>query len=443
MADSDPFANIPGVAQPDSSGDPFANIPGTAGFDSATGAPVAKPAPPAKLSFGQRAKEFVKAAPAAALQLGTFGAAATLGAAPGAAALAGGTALKAVTDQAAVNTLEKISHAIQPVDLQTQTQKYFDALAPGLRAKGWTDEHIMQEARQRASNVAMGAQATKDSIDQDVQQTRAEINQLPGEAITNTLFMAGTPKVLGALGAGLAKVGTAAAGKVGLEVAAKPITSTAGKLAVSALKHAATGGIVGGIGMGAGRASDRALEAWAADKPSDEIAKQLVKGFKEGGVPGAVIGGVLGGAVGGAAGAVEAKAAAKEAAAQAMARDLADKSAAQIAERDAAITNTADSFNPHTAGVPADANPYDAATTIIQQAHGDDAATSLAGIRAADKIATRIKLYQDANEALQGNIVPQEMGPTQGRLSGVQPVGAPLQPEGGLAPEPGLPEAAD
>lgn len=361
--------------------------------------------------------------------------------------LAGHTA-NAITDQRTINQLEGIQKTIPTVDLDSKTAEYFGKLQAGLAAKGWTDEQIMREARSRASNVMHGAQATRESIDEQIDQTREDINRLPGKVITDAVFMGLTPKVLGALGSGLAKIGT----KAGISVAVKPAEGALARTGASAMKHAATGGVVGGLGVGSGRAADRALEAWAADKPVHEITKSLVEGAKEGTKEGVVWGAALGAAIGTPLEAVANKVsksaaervARRAAMAEVEARDLAEASAQKVAWRNSMMDKTVEGFDPHTAQIPPGADPFEAATTIIQQRHGSDAAMSEAGLRAASKIADRIKLYADANEALQGNVIIDEVGPQIGRMSGLLPTGArpgaPGRPQVGTAPE-RLPEA--
>jgi hypothetical protein len=395
------------------------------------------------VSFGERIKAAAKELPAIGKGMLPFVAPAVGEAIPAIAKMvpgasqvgfAAGAAAKALQDQSTIMSLEDTAAGVPTIDVPSLTQKYYGALRPGLLAKGWTDAHIMQEARDRATNAAYGAQATKDSIDQQVQQTRSDINAIPGEAVSNAVFMGVTPKVLGALGSGLLK----ATGQEALAASVKPATTALGRIGASVVRHAAGGASIGAIGIGAGRATDKALEAWAADKPSHEIVQELVKGGFEGGKQGLEFGAALGGTLGpgleGAAHLAGKIAAAPAERAAAIARDLADKSAAQVAERDAHIAQTANTFDPHRVGVPLGVDPVQAAISIVEEAHGPDAINAAAGRNAIEQISNRIKLYQDANEALQGNIEPQHMGPSQGVLSGVQPVGAPLQPEGGLAP---------
>jgi hypothetical protein len=437
MPTTDPFADLSSSAPADTSSDPFASL--NASYDPGTGAPaeVAPEAP--KPNFGSRAKEFVHSIPETAGNLAPYLAA---GFVPGGGiAVAGGTAMKAVENQRAIGQLQHVIDAIPDVNVRAKTADYFQKLQT-LKSKGWTDEQIMDEARKRASNVALGAQATRESLDQDVatiQGTNAA--GLPAEAVTNAVFFGSGNRVLGALGSGL--------GKMGISVAAKPAATVAGRVAQSFVRHAAAGAAIGAAGLGAGGATQNALMAWAQTKPLHEIGQELVRGAKEHGTAGAIGGGILGGALGPAlegvvehvqAGrAAKLQSAADEATAKA--RDLATQTAEQAAKREAAIQQTADQFNPHDAKVPEGTDPVEAATTIIQQAHGDNASMSEAGLRAATQIAEKIKLYQDANEVLNGNVaLPAPMGPDVNRLPGLQPVGAPLEGQvPGEAPEPNAP----
>lgn len=397
-------------------------------------APPTIEAAPVVPSFGQRAKDFAKAAPHMVGELAPMIAA---GFVPGGGtALAGGTALKAITNQRAIGQLEQIEQNIPSVDIESKSQEYFAKLRPGLTAKGWTDEHIMQEARQRVANIARGAQATKDSIGQDVEQIQQmQVAGLPAEAITNAVFMGGAQKILGALGSGLTKVG--------VQASLKPAGSTAGRITQSVVKHAVAGASIGGLGMGAGKAADKALEAWANNKPISEIGQELAKGGKEGLKEGVIVGAILGTALGAPAELAVNKLHARSVKkAQVEARELADKTALQAEEQIAAIEKTADDFNPHeeAARIPEGVDPAEWATTIIQAKHGEDAALSMAGLRAASRMTDRLKLYNDANEALQGPMI--DLPPTQGPTNRIPPEGyqsTTPQSEGGLAPEPTLP----
>lgn len=433
---TDPFADVGRSAAPAAAqDDPFASL--GSGFDAATGAPGEPEAAPVKPSFGARAKEFVHEAPRTVGELAPIVAANFV---PGGGiAVAGGTALKAAANQWTIGQLQDIMDTIPDVNVRAKTAEYYQKLQT-LRSKGWSDAQIMDEARKRAENVARGAQATRESLDQDVSQIQAtNAVGLPAEAVTNAVFFGAGNRVLGALGSGL--------GKMGISVAAKPASSVLGRVAQSVVRHSVAGAAIGAVGMGAGGATENALMAWAQDKPLNEIGTELVKGAKEGGSRGAIGGAVLGGVLGPVAEPVVegiraralARVQAETDAALAKARDLALQTAKQITERDAALSQTVANFNPHDAKVPAGSDPVEVATTIIQQAHGEDAALSEAGMRAASQIADKIKLYHDANEVLEGNVnLPgQPYGPsTLPTAPGVQSIGAPLEAApGGQAPE--------
>lgn len=326
-------------------------------------------------------------------------------------------AINAAVDQGAVQNLEAAKESLPVPDVAAKTQEFYAKLQPGLAQKGYTDEQIMDEARNRAENVAAGYAKTTQSIDDQVAQTQRDIVLEPAKAATDAVFLGlGGPAVEGMLQKGLARVGLDAVGRAATKGGAGAV---AGRLA----EHAIRGAAVGGPGMALQEGCDRAVLAAAENKPIQEVGSELVKGAEHGFATGAKFGAGLGaglGLVGEVAAAPVERAARKkylvsqaeveadqarlngwrthneQAAAQT--RATAEKSAA---DRIAAIEKTADNFNPHLTTVPPGADAAETATTIIQQQHGDAAAMSEAGLRAASKIEAKLRLFQDANAEVQ------------------------------------------
>lgn len=345
----------------------------------------------------------------------------------------GGHAINEAVDTATAKQLEQTSANIPVPKHDELTQQYFQKLSPGLTAKGYTPEQIMEEASHRAQNVVTGYQKTTQSLDEDVAQTQEQAAvQEPARAAADAFFLGvGAPAIEGALQKGLAKI----LGKAAPDLAAAAAKPTLGALARMGA-HVRTGVVLGAPGMGIQGAIEAGVQAASENKTPHEIGQALVSG----GVKGAKMGAVGGALLGGAAGALsEGVGAVARPFIEGSAKRQAEANARNLVEAKAKtnkILQTALDFNPHTAQVPLDGDAAQIATTIIQQAHGEEGALSEAGLRAASQIEHRIRLYQDANLSLEGNVNTAEMGPSQGRESGLQPVGAPLQQEGGLAPEP-------
>jgi len=368
----------------------------------------------------------------------------------------GAHTVNAAADVAAANALEKTSASLPVPDEATKTQEFYDKLLPGLSARGYTPDQVMQEAQKRAQNITRGYQKTTESIDQDVEAAQTKALTEPAKAAADAFFLGvGAPMIEGVLQKGLAKIGIGTAGAV----AAKPAEGAIGRLA----SHIRTGAVIGAPGMGIQGAITAGVQAAADNKTPAEIGQALVKGGTTG-----VKEGALGGAlIGGAAGALEAGvgAVAKPFAERVRKQDFRETKAqadldearlrgwqdfnaqqhaksttgvvraTQQAERAEqvsreAIARTGSDFDPHTTQVPLEGDPAEIATTIIQQQHGDDAALSEVGLRAASQIADRIQLYQDANADLKGfeqrELPPQEAAPAQPEITGSElpPVGS-------------------
>lgn len=369
-----------------------------------------------------------------------------------------GHAANTAVDQATEEALKATAASLPVPDTEAKTQEFFSKLQPGLSKQGYSDDQIMQEARNRAENIAAGYAKTTASIDSQVEQTQKDILSEPGKAAADAFFLGvGAPTINGVLSKGLQKIGLT---KIGEALAPGMVEKAGGTLVGNVARHIKAGAIIGAPGMAIQEGIDHAVKAAADNKTPQEIAQDLVVGVKHGlkvgAVGGAALGGTLG-ALGEGVGAalspiVERNNKAKylatiaekevddarlrgwqEVNAKTAARDL-------VAHEDKrlSIMKTADSFNPHTAKIPLEGNPADIATTLIQMEHGDNGAMSEDGLRAASKIADKIQLFQDSEKALGGRTV--EL-PTGEPSTATLPVGAPLNPEGGVAPEPNAPGA--
>jgi hypothetical protein len=352
------------------------------------------------------------------------------------AAFLGGHAINAAVDTQTAQALEKTASELPVPNVDEKAQEYFTKLQPGLSARGYSDDQIMQEARNRAQNVASGYQKTTESIDEQVAQAQqAATVQEPAHAATDAFFLGvGAPAIEGVLTKGMERLGLAPAARAAAVKAPSAIARVA--------SHIKTGAIVGAPAIGVQGAIEHGVQAAAENKTPQEIGQALVKGGIEGAKMGAAGGAIIGATAGtleAGLGATVGKAVLKkkfiETAAQAEVdnarlkgwqeynakqRDMAVKGENELR---AAISKTADTFNPHTSRVPLEGDPADIATTIIQSRHGENAVMSEAGLRAATKIADQIKLYQDANVALKGNVNL----PAEG-VSGGTPVEGALEP---------------
>lgn len=347
-----------------------------------------------------------------------------------------GHTANAQVDTQTAEQLQRTAAAIPVPDAKAITEDFFNKLRPGLSARGFTDDQIMQEARWRAQNIVHGYEKTTQSIQQDVADTQeAAAVREPAAAAADAFFLGvGAPAIEGLLNKGLVRLG--------IKAVPGAATSTASRSAAATVAgHVRTGVVVGAPGMAIHGAVEAGIHAAAENKTPDEIAHALVTGGKKGALEGALGGALLGGAAGSleaGVGAAVRPIAARRAAAQAkITESLFEAQRAKAS----AIRATAESFNPHTAQIPMNANPAEVATTIVQQAHGEDAAMSEAGLRAASEIERRIRTYQEANVALEGNIPAVPVGPLNRHDPSIQPVGAPLQQSGGIAPSGAAPES--
>lgn len=369
----------------------------------------------------------------------------------------GGHAINVAVDTAVASALEQAKTGLPVPDEDTRTQEYYAKLKDSLTARGYTDAQIMQEASARAQNVTRGYQKTIESIDQDIEAVQQQAITEPAKAAADAFFLGvGAPLIEGALQKGLAKVGLI---KVASAVGAKPAANMLGTVA----SHIKTGVIVGAPGIGIQSAISAGILAAAENKTPDEIGKALIQegieGIKHGAVGGAIIGGLAGTAEVGIGAAIKPLAAARQRKwsesrvqvalddarlrgwqeeAAALGRGQVEKTAA--AKR-ASIARTADDFNPHTTTEPIEGDPAEVATTIIQQKHGDEAALSEAGLRAASKIEERLRLYQDANADID-KFAQRELPPTTAQPAAPEPgtiIGAEMPPTEQAPGQLGLP----
>ena len=334
-------------------------------------------------------------------------------------AFGAGHAINEAVDTALAHQVEQAGAKLPVPDAAALTQDYFSKLQPGLKAQGFTDEQIMDEAQRRAHNVVAGHAATLDSIDQTVDDLQRAAVQEPSKAVADALFLGFGA---GPLNKAMSKIGLGAA-----EGAAAQATKNA---VVQTVKHAATGAVIGGVSLGAQGATRAAMEAGAANMTPAEIAKEAVKGGvaegRVGGIGGAALGGaagVLEGTVRGVAGALGKRAAKREALAQ-QAMDEVDQARLEgwqerrriIEENEAAdealvkarqdrvaeqraqkISDTARAYDPQRSRWPTEGDPSEVAKNIIMQEHGEDGLRSVAGMQAASEIARKLRISQAAN----------------------------------------------
>lgn len=338
----------------------------------------------------------------------------------GQAAFLAGHAANAAVDAATANQLAQTQEAIPVPQIDQLTEKYFQNLQT-LRAKGYTDEQIRQEARRRAQNVMHGYEQTTDSLDQDVMRTQADasINE-PARAATDAFFLGiGAPQIEKIVGNALAHVGLVPAAGGAVEAAAKPTVSALARIG----SHVRSGVVVGTPGMAIQGAISEALHATAESKTPQEIGQALVHGALHGGKQGFIGGAIVGG---GAGTLTEGLGAVTRPLAE---RAAANRAAVEEAARAASIDRTARDFNPHNTTIPLDGEPADIATAYIAQRHGDDAVLSEVGMRAASQIARNIELYREAENTLNPERPAPFQPPTQAipRIEGLESAPAPLQ----------------
>jgi len=316
----------------------------------------------------------------------------------GALASAGGHAINALTEQATASKLQATAAALAPVDVETKSQEFYAKLLPGLSAKGYTPEQVMQEARSRAQGIAEGQRKTTESIEQDVARTQEEAALEPVKAATDAFFFGvGGPQIVGALQSGLRKVGLSSAATA----LGEPTTKAVGGALNRVASHIKTGVAIGIPGMALQEGATHAVQSASENKTPAEIAQDLVSGVKSGVKHGFIGGAVLGAFAGGAE---EALGAALRPGLQrkrmreyVKTRDI-DRAEEAKRNYDAdVLAKSAASFDPRTTKYPITGDPAEVATTIVQTEHGDASAMSEAGLRAASTIEERIRLFQDAN----------------------------------------------
>ena len=285
---------------------------------------------------------------------------------------------------------------IDPIQLRND---YYQKLYPGLSAKGWSDEDILQVAKERALNVLNGAYQTATSMN------RAEETNYANELAATGADLA----TFGLDGRPMQSIIGSAMKRFGLDAASR--TTAAKAIAGPIVQHALTGATYGATDLGlrtlvGGKAQEDLMRAHGGQfaVAADDIAKELVKRTALGTVVGAGFGGVLGGGFGALEAAANAPMTIHELKvtkawndALAENRVFENKRAAALEDK---INETAKNFNPNTAELPQGATPGDIATSVIEKEHGTDAANSEAGLRAATQIEKKLRLYTDANEEM-------------------------------------------
>jgi hypothetical protein len=347
----------------------------------------------------------------------------------------------------AAQTAEK-AREITDIDPIALRNDYYHKLYPGLSEKGWSDEDILQVAKERAINVLNGAYQTATSMN------RAEEVNFGNEIAASAADLAAFGWD-GRIGRNI--IGQAMK-RFGLDEAAR---TTAAKAIVGPIvQHATSGAAFGGTDLGlrtlvGGKAQTELMQAHGGQMATtaEDISKHLVRDT----ALATGLGMTFGGAFGGAMGAIEAARTApmtihelqvsrawEEANAQN--RAFENQRAANLA---ADIESTAKNFNPMRAEVPQGASPGDIATSIIEKSHGTDAANSEAGLRAATVIERKLRLYNDANEEMAraagsgigGDVTTSFRQPegSTGNIIGMSPEAA---PSSGLVPAGPMPERA-
>ncbi len=366
----------------------------------------------------------------------------------GQAGFVAGHAANMAVQGATEKALEKTKEDLVQRDPEQLAQEYFDKLLPGLLAKGWTQEDIGDEAIKRANNVMKGYQQTVGSLEEDITQTRADQVGEVGKMAADAFFLGvGAPAIQGGLQKGLEKIGLTGFARA----MAKPASAT---LAGAVGRNATAGALVGVPGMALQSGITAGLQAATDGATPQDIGRELTKGAAEGAKAGLIGGVVLGAGIGAletagskianrvpAAKAKEAYRAAQaeieldnarlegwqehrrirtekataademaESRAQILAKNLGIKNARQADLTRAAIARTAVDFDPHVAQLPPGTDAGDVATTLIQKAHGTDAALTEEGMRAASQIERKLNIYNDANaevEAFQQRQLPE------------------------------------
>ena len=182
--------------------------------------------------------------------------------------------------------LAKIAENMPAPDMNALQRHYFESLAPGLEAKGYTNEQIIEEVQKRVGNVVRGYTATQNDLMGDVEHTSEDVLTSGAEGVANIGLLG--------VGSGFFKNALMAGARRAIsQKAAQAVTTTlAGRL----ITHAATGAALGGVAGATSGAMERG--AHAAVVPGESVPGAVVEGAFGGGMAGMTAGAVLGGALG-------------------------------------------------------------------------------------------------------------------------------------------------
>ena len=398
-------------------------------------------------------------------------------------AAAAGHGINMLAQRGEAERMSAEANKVSDQDLSALASDFYAKAAPGLLEKGYTPEQIKAWTLHRAANVIHGGVETAASMNEGVNEAMKQ--EAAGALADVATFGVDTANGQALLGAAR-QVGRRLVGGALEKLGIDSVTRGLARAAVNPLvTHGATGAVYGGVDMGIRSAVEKAHDDAIANTPIPQLAYDTVVAGGKGAATGAAFGAALGAGIGvpleaagnklGVAKALkehlanggtkedfvppkpETKAlpfepkkklseipntspiesrpgqlrpaTAEEAAMLRRFTETAQVAPGTEPAKPINFDNTVASVNPLTMEVPP-GTEADVARGIIASKHGPSAANSLDGMRAADAIANKIKLYNDANA---------EMALHAGTGVGGDVVAPVKTPEGTAPPEPVAP----